>query len=203
MALNRALQPLGYDISGIIFTALSKTWLLQRQYHWQLFMPHTINGVFGPFISSFCQDVRFGNYSMAQSASLRQGAFQRFYAGIQEIDSASLTFITSVDNAVLDYFHGWYHLMIDEDGYYYPKSNYKKQIHVALYDRSGLESVRFNLKGSFPKNKPIVNLSYGTEDMLRLDVNLQIDDVEMFSVIGSVRGAVTDAVAGSLGGIGL
>ena len=99
--LKRVLQPLGYDISGITFPTISKTWLLQRQYHWQLFMPHTINGVFGPFISSFCQDVKIGNYGISQISLLRQGAFQRFYAGMQEIETVNLSFITSVDNAVV------------------------------------------------------------------------------------------------------
>jgi hypothetical protein len=149
------------------------------------------------FISSFCQDVKIGNYGVGQITSLRQGAFQRFYSGLQEIDAVTLSFITSVDNAVLDYFHGWYHLMIDEDGFYYPKHNYKKNIHVALYDRSGVESVRFTLKGAFPKTKPGVSLSYKTEDVLRLEVTLQVDMVEMFSLIGSIRGAITN-VAGSV-----
>ncbi len=191
---KQALQPLGYDLSGIAFSALSKTWLLQREYHWQLFMPHLINGVFGPFISVFCQDVRFGDYSISSLGKIQQGAFQRFYAGLQDISSINLTFITSVDNAVLDYFYGWYHLAIDEQGYYYPKNHYKKNIYVALYDRSGVESVRFNMKGVFPKNKPPIGVSYGSEGMLKLNVVLSVDIIEMFSMIGSIRGAVTNVI---------
>jgi hypothetical protein len=209
MSLKKALQPLSYDLSGLAFPALSKTWLLQRQYHWQLFMPHLINGVFGPFVSQFCQEIKFGDYSMSRLSDLRQGAFQRFYAGLQEIDNATFTFITSVDNAVLDYFHGWYHLVVDEEGYYNPKSVYKKHIHVAMYDRTGVESIRFTLKGVFPKIKPVLALSYSGDDVFRFDVVLSVDSVEMFSLIGSVRGAITNtagniysATKEMLGGVG-
>lgn len=190
------VQPLGYDISGITFASLAQTWLLQRQYHWQLFMPSQINGVFGPLISSFCQEIKFGDYSMGNLSKMKQGAFQRFYAGVQEIDTVQMSFITSIDNAVNDYFYGWYHLNIDEDGYYHPKDHYKKTIYVALYDRTGVESVRFVLKGCFPKNKPQLPLTYSGDDMLRLNLVLSVDTIEMSSLIGSVRSAVTNAIGG-------
>lgn len=209
MGLPDTLQPLGYDLSGYAFTTISKTWVLQRNYHWQLFMPHTINGVFGPMVSSLCRDIRFGDYSIKTLSSLKQGAFQRFYAGLQDIDNANLTLITSVDNAVMDYFYGWYHLAIDQDGYYYPKDNYKKHIIVALYDRSGVESVRFTLKGCFPKNKPRIEVDHEAEDALRLSVILSVDMIDMYSLIGAIRGAITNVVGDvarqtkeMLGGVG-
>jgi len=191
---KKTLQPLGYGLSGIDFAKLSKTWVLQRQFNWQLFMPFYINGVFGPHVSSFCQDIRFADYSINQIESVQHGAFQRFYAGLQNITTVSLTFLSSVDNAALDYFYGWYHSMIDEDGFYYPKENYRKNIYVILYDRSGVESVRFTLKGAFPKNKPTVSLSYRSDDMLKFDISLSVDVVEMFSLIGTVRGVITNVL---------
>jgi hypothetical protein len=106
------VQPLGYDLSGLAYPALSKIWVIQRRYHWQLFMPHIINGVLGPLISQFCQDVRIGNYSLRQLSIMQYGAFQRFYAGLQNVQPVALSFLMPVDNSVLDYFHGWYHLMI-------------------------------------------------------------------------------------------
>lgn len=188
------VQPLGYDLSGLGFTVLSKTWVLQRQYHWQLFMPHIINGVLGPFVSQFCQDVRIGNYSIRQLSTMQYGAFQRFYAGLQGIQSVALSFFMPVDNSVMDYFHGWYHLMVDEKGYYYPKNSYKKQIYVAMYDRSGVESVRLLLKGVFPTNKPTVEASYAGEDLLRLGIVLSVDKVETTSLIGNIRSGITNVV---------
>lgn len=191
-------QPIGFDLSGISFAASSKNWMLQRQFNWQLFMPHTINGVFGPTVSSFCQDIKFGNYSIQTLEKMQQGAFQRFYAGLQSIEGVSISFITSVDNSVLDYFYGWYNLMVDEEGFYYPKHDYAKQIYVSLYDRSGLESARFTLKGCFPKNKPSIPLSYSSEDVLRLNINLSVDSVEMYSLIGSVKGAIQGVLGGAV-----
>ena len=194
MGIQNFVQPLGYDISGLAFQALSKTWLIQRQFHWGLFLPHFINGVAGPLISPFCQDIRFGGYSIQQLEKMQYGALQRFYAGLQNIENIRLSFITSVDNAILDYFQGWYNLMIDEEGFYYPKNNYAKEIYVVMYDRSGVESSRFNLKGTFPTNRPTVSLTYSGEDVLRLDINLSVDDIEVFSIIGSVRAAAMGAV---------
>jgi len=188
------VQPLGYDLSGLGFTALSKTWVLQRQYHWQLFMPHVINGVLGPFVSQFCQNIRIGNYGIRQLSTIQYGAHQRFYAGLQGIQSANLSFLMPVDNSVMDYFHGWYHLMVDENGYYYPKNNYKKQIYVAMYDRSGVESVRLLLKGTFPRNKPTVDASYEGGELLHLGVVLSVDKVEVTSLIGSIRSGITNVV---------
>jgi len=188
------VQPLGYNLSGLGFAALSKTWVLQRQYHWQLFMPHIINGVLGPFVSQFCQDVRIGNYSIRQLSTIQYGAFQRFYAGLQGIQSAALTFIMPVDNSVMDYFHGWSHLTVDQNGYYFPKNNYKKQIYVAMYDRSGVESVRLVLKGAFPMNKPTIEASYEGDGLLRLGIVLSVDAVETTSLIGSIRTGITNVV---------
>lgn len=192
------VQPLGYDLSGLGFSVLSKTWVLQRQYHWQLFMPHNINGVFGPFVSSFCQDVRIGNYSIRQLSTMQYGAFQRFYAGLQGIQPVALTFVMPVDNSVLDYFHGWYHLMVDQQGYYHPKSEYKKEIFVAMYDRSGVESVRLTLRGTFPVNKPTIDVSYDADGLLRLGVVLSVDEVVTSSLIGSIRAGIVNAAGGAV-----
>jgi len=188
------VQPLGYDLSGMGFAALSKTWVLQRKYHWQLFIPHMINGVFGHIISQFCQDVRIANYSIRQLSRMQYGAFQRFYAGLQGIQSVPLTFVVPVDNSVLDYFHGWYHLMLDEQGYYHPASEYKKRLYVALYDKSGVESIRFTLKGAFPVNKPTVEMTYDADDILRVGVVLSVDEIETGGLIGSIRAGAMDIV---------
>lgn len=188
------IQPLGYDLSGSGHTALSKTWVLQRQYQWHLFMPHLINGVLGPYVSQFCQDIRIGNYGIRQLSIMQYGAFQRFYAGLQGISSVNLTFLTPIDNSVMDYFHGWYNLIIDENGYYHPKDHYKKVIYVSLYDRSGVESVRLILKGTFPVNKPSIEVTYSGGDLLRLGVVLSVDKVEATSLIGKIRSGITNVV---------
>lgn len=191
------LQSIGYDLSGLGFTAISKTWALQRKYRWQLFMPHSINGILGHYVSQFCQDAKIGQYSMRQLSIMQYGAFQRFYAGPQSIQPSSLAFLVPIDNTVMDYFQGWYDLIIDKAGYYHPKNEYKKNIYLSLYDRTGVETTRFTLHGAFPTARPSVDVSYSSEDMLRINVNLQVSRVELFSLISKVRTAITN-VAGDV-----
>jgi hypothetical protein len=191
------MATLGFDLSGVGFSGLSKTWMLQRKYNWQLLLPHNINGNIGLFVSQYCQDVQFGDYGMSALSQLKYGAFQRFYAGIQEIDRVTAVFLAPVDNSVLSYFHGWYNLMVDSEGYFYPKNHYKKSMYVAMYDRSYVESVRFELKGAFPTRKPFVDLSYGDDDVLRYVVEFAVDRIDMTSLIGSIREGVT-SVAGDM-----
>lgn len=196
-----ALQKLPYDLLGWAFPALTKTWLLQRNYHWQLMMPHNINGVLGHLISPLCQDVRFGDYSLSQLSDIQSGAFQRFYAGAQKIHGVQLSFLMSIDNAIWDFFWGWKCLAVDEEGYYHPKNAYKKNIYVSLYDRTGVESVRFTLKGAFPTTVPKFDVSYGSNDVTKLSVELSVDFVESRSIIGMVRGAITNAVTGAVSSV--
>lgn len=191
------MATLGFDLSGVGFSGLSKTWMLQRKYNWQLLLPHNINGNIGFFVSQYCQNVRFGDYGISNLSQLKYGAFQRFYAGMQDIDRVTAVFLAPVDNSVLSYFHGWYHLMIDGQGFYYPKNHYKKNMYVAMYDRSYVESVRFELRGAFPIRKPSVDLAYGDEDVLRYTVEFAVDRIEMTSLIGSIREGIT-SVAGDI-----
>lgn len=184
------MATLGFDLSGVGFSGLSKTWMLQRKYNWQLLLPHNINGNIGFMVSQYCQDVQFGDYGMSQLSQLKYGAFQRFYAGMQDIDRFTATFLAPVDNSVLSYFHGWYNLMIDGDGYYYPKNHYKKGMYVIMLDRSGNESVRFDIRGAFPVRRLFVDLSYGDDDVLRYVIEFAVDRIDMTSLIGSIHGIV-------------
>lgn len=191
------MATLGFDLSGAGYSGLTKTWMLQRKYNWQLLLPHNINGNIGFFVSQYCQDIQFGDYGMSTLSQLKYGAFQRFYAGLQDINRVTATFLAPIDNSVLSYFHGWYHLMVDGDGNFYPKNHYKKSMFVAMYDRSYVESVRFELRGVFPVRKPTLDLSYSEEDVLRYVVELSVDRIEMTSLIGSIREGIT-SVAGDM-----
>jgi hypothetical protein len=188
------MQSIAYDISGIGASLITRTWMLQRAFNWQLLMSANINNTIGYLVSQYCQDVRFGDYSITEVESLRYGAQQRFYAGLQSIELVSATFIVPVDNSVLSYFSGWSDLIVDKNGYYYPKNNYKKDIYVMLYDRTGIESVKFRLKGAFPKTRPILELSYENENVLRYKIDFCIDCIETTSLLGSIREKVTEKI---------
>jgi len=173
------MQNLGLDLYGFGANYLTKIWHLQRTFNWQLMMPDDINGMIGYLVSQYCQEIRFGDYNISDVSILRYGAEQRFYAGLQSIDTVTLTFLKPVDNSVLSYFYGWYKLMISKEGHYFPKNHYKKNIYVILYDRSGLQSTKFELKGAFVKRKPAYHLTYTEEDILKLEVELCVDNIEI------------------------
>ena len=195
------MQTIGFDLAGIGGNLLRRTWLLQRTYNWQLIMPHDFKGNIGFLVSQYCQDVNFGDYTMSQLSMLRYGAYQRFYAGLQDISSVTLTFLVPVDNSVYDYFYSWSELILDAQGYYHPKNNYKKNIFAIMYDRTGIQATKFTLKGVFPINTVAAGLSYNSENILTLTMNLSIDSIEPSSFLGDIRSGVTGAIQGALGGV--
>ena len=189
------MQKLGFNISGFGQSLRSKTWHLQRTFNWKLMMPSDFEGVIGYLVSDFCQDVQIGDYNINELSTMRHGAFQRFYAGLQSIETVDLVFIVPSDNSVLDYFYAWYNKMIDDQGYYYPKNNYRRDIYLILYDRSGVESTRFKLTGTFPTVHPRFHPSYETDDVLRTTITLSVDSIEPSSLIGSIRKGVTNLLS--------
>lgn len=193
------MQRIGFDLSGIGGNLLRKTWMLQRTYNWQLIMPHNFRGNIGFLVSQYCQDVRFGDYSMRELSKMRYGPYQRSYPGLQDIDSAILTFLVPVDNSVYDYFYSWNELIVDVHGHYHPKNEYKKNIYVILYDRTGVQSTKFVLKGAFPKMKPKLVLSYASEGITTLTMELSVDYIGVESFIGTIREEVTNLLGNIAG----
>jgi hypothetical protein len=171
------MQSLGLDLYGFGAKYLTKVWMLQRTYNWQIMMPSDFGGMKGFLVSQYCQEVSFGDYSINELSVLKYGSEKRFYAGLQDIDSVTLTFLMPTDNSVLNYFNGWYNKMISPEGYYFPKSNYSRNIFVIMYNRAGVETTRFELKGAFVKKRPIFNLSYSEEDVLKIKIQLSIDSI--------------------------
>lgn len=199
------MQLLAFDLAGVAGGLLQKTWMLQREYNWQLMMPFNLKGILGVFVSQYCQDATFpSGYSMSELSSIRYGAFQRFYAGLQEISSVNLSFIMPTDNTVFDFFKAWRELVVDKNGFYHPKLEYKKDIYLLLYDRTGLQSGKFTLKGVFPKTNPSFDVSYQKESVLRWGLELSVDRVESESLIGGILTTITGAIGNAvpqLGGI--
>lgn len=185
-------QRLPFDISGAGGFLYRKTWALQRTFNWQVFLPHDIAGISGFFVSQYCQDVRFRDYSFAEASTMRYGPKRRFYAGMEEIESFTLVFIYPVDTSVAKYFVKWRERVIDKDGYYHPKNDYARDVYIHLYDRSDIQSAQFRLRGCWPKTSPPYGLSYADENVLRLEVVLSVDKIESSSLIGSILEGVTN-----------
>lgn len=194
------MQLLKFDIPGVLGNLTTRIWSLQRSYNWQLMMPFTIQGVMGVFVSQYCQDVKFGDYSMNEVTSIRYGAQQRFYAGLDQIDTINLQFVMPTDNSVYDFFRYWRELVRTKDGYYNVKREYAKTIYIMTYDRTGVQSGQYKCHGCFPKTNPPQELSYNKDDIHRWGLDLSVDYVEPFSLIGSVEQAVVSAI-GSIPGV--
>lgn len=184
------MQSLGFNLSGIGAASVPRGWMLQRSYNWQLMMPHKIGEISGSSVSQYCQDIRFGDYNISDIVTIRYGAQQRFYAGLQTINVISAAFLVPIDNSLLKYFYGWRELEIDKEGYYHPKNHYKKTIYVILYDRSGIESAKFELIGAFPISHPIIDLSYTGEEAIKYRIDFRVDSIEVSTSIGSMLGKV-------------
>jgi len=188
------MQLLKFDIPGVLGTLTTRTWSMQRSYNWQLMMPFTVHGVIGIFVSQYCQDVKFGDYSINELTSVRYGAFQRFYAGVDQIDTIDLQFVMPTDNSVYDFFRYWKDLVRDKNGYYGVKREYAKNIYIMTYDRTGIQSGQYLCHGCFPKTCPPQEFSYGKDDVHRWGLDLSVDYIEPFSLIGSVEQAVVGAI---------
>jgi len=182
---------LGADLS------VSRKWDLQRSFTWRLLMLETFNGVLGDYVSQYCQDIIFGDYSMSELSIQKYGAFQRFYAGIQSIDVVDLTFLIPTDNSVQAYFYGWYDRIVDTKGFYSPKSFYRKDVYFLLSDQTGSMTSAYRFRGMFPKTHPKVHPSYESDDVLKATVSLSVDSIELTSLTGVLH----KKAVGSLGNV--
>jgi hypothetical protein len=192
------LASFGLDLSGLSSVDLTRTWNLQRNYNWQLLMVHNFGGTIRYLVSQLCQDISFSDYSISEISTLKSGAFQRFYAGLQSIEQVVMEFLVPVDNSVQDYFYAWYENMIDRDGYYYPKANYKRNVYIILYDQMKVKSGQFILKGCFPKSHPIIHPSYTDEKIMQAQVIMSVDKVE---TSGGLLGMIRSGIFSALGNI--
>ena len=194
------MQTIGFDLSSIGGGFLRRAAMLQRTFNWQLIMPHDFRGNIGFLVSQYCQNVSFGDYRISEISSMRYGAYQRFYAGLQDISSVTLTFLVPVDNSVYDYFYSWSELIVDARGYYHPKNEYKKTIYVIMYDRTGIQATKFALRGVFPLNKVAAGLDYSTEGVVTLTMAMSVDSIKPVSFLGDIRSAVLGTVQDVIGG---
>lgn len=185
-------QNIGFDLSGVGGSLSCSTWMLQRTYNWQLIMPHNLKGNIGFLVSQYCQEAKFGDYNMSELSKVRYGAYQRKYAGLQDIEVCSLTFLVPIDNSVYSYFYAWNELIVDANGYYHPKSEYKKTIFIIMYDRTGIQATKFILEGCFPRMKPKVGLSYNSQSIVTSTMELNVDNIRTESFIGAIREGATN-----------
>lgn len=175
---------MGMDLYGFGAARITQTWMLQRNYNWQVIFPTTIGGLPGYWISQYCQGISFGDYAFDQVVKLRYGSEQRGYPGDQVIDSVAVTFLSPTDQSVYNYFRFWRNSIVS-DGYYAPKNDYAHDIYAILYD-GNIETNRFRLKGCWPVNLPVQDFTYESEEVIKYKVTLNVDKIETGSELATV-----------------
>ena len=151
---------------------------VQRTYLWDMIMPDIWGaGVLGIAVSKYCQSVNFGEYNIDDIAEMNVGAFKKFFPGRMSIRNPRATFVVPIPDIVSNYFHTWKNLIIDRQGFYHKAADYKKNIYVVLYDRTGIPVNMITLVGAYPKSFPSWNLSYADENVVRYDIEFKVDDI--------------------------
>jgi hypothetical protein len=194
------MQKLLFDLPGVAGSLTTKLWMLQRTYNWQFLLPEDIGGISGIWVSQYCQDVRFGDYSISDVPFMQYGSKQRFYAGKETIEPIGVSFIMPVDNSPYEYFKEWRKLVIDDKGFYHPKNVYKKDAHLVFFDRTGIQSVSFVFKGCFPLLSPKFSPSYAADDVVRFSLDLSVDYMQVSGLLSEVGKAIIKGVTGVVGG---
>ena len=150
--------------------------LLQRSYNFDVQLPE-IESISGTLVGGYCQDIKFGDYSLA-TTDLRFGAFKSKYAsGDTEISDVTMTFLKPIPDFSTAYFYAWRNLIIDQNGYYGIKSAYAKGIYVYLYDVTGFMVGKIQLVGAFPKTMPDYDLSYESETVSKFSITFSVDRI--------------------------
>ena len=173
---------------------------VQRVYNWDCIMPDIWGArILGILVSKYCQSITFGNYNIDDIAEMNVGAFKKHFSGRMTIPNPKITLIAPVPDIVSNYFDTWKNLIIDERGFYHKTSDYKKNIYIVLYDRTGIPVKKITLVGAFPKTFPSWNLTYSDENVVKYDIEFKTDNIiTAWSTTGLILSAALKKVIGGL-----
>jgi len=153
----------------------------QRSYLWDVLLPDigfSLGGFVGLAISQFIQEVSFGDYSIESPNVMRYGPYEASFAGLFKVEPVTMTFIKTMPDIISPYFNAWKNLIVDASGLYQPKANYQKDIYIRFLDSTGLAVGRYKLKGCFPIKFPAYRLNYGSNEVLKVEVQFRTDRIE-------------------------
>lgn len=150
---------------------------LQRNYMWELILP-TISSANNLEVSALIQKVRFGDYSLTDLVTRKQGPFSSHFAGSFEIGTLDITLLSPISRIVTTYFQSWKDLIVDPSGYYFPKKSYAKTAYAYLYDTAGTQTESYSIHNIFPKSFPAYNLDYADGGLTKFDISFSIDYIK-------------------------
>lgn len=176
----------------------------QRTYNWEILLPDMWSGglILGYPVSKYCQNISFGQYSIGEVVELRSGPLKQFYPGLMSIDTVSATFVCPIPDIVMVYFVRWRERIVDKNGYYFPATNYKRNIYILLYDRTGIPCNTIMLVGCFPIKFPAYRLAYGEESVVRYLVDFKVEKIRM-GLKAAERGIeeLSERIPGAVGSV--
>lgn len=174
---------------------------VQREYNWQLTLPSLGLIVDGLVVGKYCQSINFGQYNISEIIEYCSGAHTQFFPGNITIDTITATFVSPIPDMVQLYFVTWKKRIVDSRGFYSPSNNYKKNVYVVLFDRTGLPSNMIQLKGVFPTKFPVFSLSYESANVLKYTVEFKVDTIHMG--VKAAGGAFVGVLGGAsqIGGV--
>jgi hypothetical protein len=158
---------------GIVNADITKEWRLQRSYLWELRLPFE-NGL---EVAKYCQNVKFGDYSMTEPSTIRYGAFQAHYAGYLTVEKIQISFLRPIPDIITPYLHNWRAKIVDDAGFFHPKQDYVGDIHVYMFDSDGSETGHVRFHKAFPTEFPGYDLSYNSNDIVKLTTVFQVDRI--------------------------
>ena len=149
----------------------------QRNYLWELVIAYDTPTLSGFDVGTLAQAVAFGEYSV-ESNKMRVGPYTSFFAGLLTVQVFRVTFLVPNPNVLVDYFDSWKDLMVGNDGLFFPKTNYMKNMYLRLLDRDGTITGQYKLIGCFPTGFPYYQLDYGTNGLAKVPMVFAVDKIE-------------------------
>ena len=151
----------------------------QRNYNWEFILPGSVSSVDNILVSSYIQDIKFGQYDFTELTTLRQGPFETHYAGPMKIEPITLSILSPSTLEVVQYFSDWRNRIVDDSGFYYPKMNYAFSSYCYLYDSAGNQMIGYKLVNTYPKTFPSYKLTYAGEgEIVKHDIEMSVDFIE-------------------------
>jgi len=176
---------------------------MQRTYNWTFLMPFSMGGILGIALYKFCQDVSFSPYNFTDVVKSNAGPFKNNYPGDMDVEDVTVSFVCPVSNVITNFFLSWRNKVVSSYGLYSPSNHYKKTAYILLEDTTRVPISVWRASGLFPKTYPKHMLSYGDENVIKVDVSLSVDKIENYSLVTLLQGLLTSSTplreAGVLG----